>query len=172
MRLTALLFLAGFAACAPSAAQNTATDPEIVRSQIDSLDARFNRWANAGHADSIASHYFAPEAVVLIAGSPPIRGRDAIRDWFAGFDKIGIMRGHIQLSSIVVADSVATDIGQYTVEFRDRADTTKVVMSDRGNYATSFVRRDGEWRAIYDVSVSDVPVPTPTAPAPKSDARQ
>ena len=63
------------------------------------------------------------------------------------------------------ADSVASDIGQYSFEVRDKADTTKIVLSDHGNYATSFVRRNGEWRAIYDINVSEIPAPASRAPA-------
>jgi ketosteroid isomerase-like protein len=166
MRLTHLLFLAGIAACANTPASKSGNDHQDARSQIDSLDAQFNRWVVAGQVDSIMSRYYAPDAVLLVAGSPPLRGTDAIRAVYDSFNKMGHVRGRIQLSSLVAADSIATDVGTYSLEIRDRTDTSKVVMSDHGNYTTAFIRRNGEWRAIYDSNVSEVPPPTP--PATKS----
>jgi ketosteroid isomerase-like protein len=166
MRLPLLLFLAGLAACTGAPSSKSGTDPQGVRSQIDSLDAQFNRWVNAGQVDSIMSHYYAPDAVLLVAGSPPLRGSDAIRAVYEGFYAMGIVRGRIQLSSIITADSVAADMGNYTLEIRGKTDTTKVLMSDHGNYMTVFARRNGDWRAIYDSNVSEFPAPTtPTTPA-------
>jgi hypothetical protein len=39
-------------------------------------------------------------------------------------------------------------------------------MSDHGNYVTTFVRRNGQWRAIYDIATSEVPPPMPMPAQP------
>ena len=163
MRLPPLLFVAALMACSPTPPSTPATDVQVVRSQIDSLDARFNRWASTGQLDSIMTHYYAPDAIVVNAGVPPVRGREAIRAVYDGIFKTGNVRAHIGLTTILAADSIASDIGQYALEIRSKVDTAKVLMSDHGNYATTFVRRNGEWRALYDVTVSEVPMPA--APA-------
>src|SRR5205807_10366916 len=107
MRLGSLLCLAGLVACSAAPASKSGPDPLVVRAQLDSLDAQFNRWVSAGQVDSIVSRYYAPDAILLAAGSAPVRGTDAIRAVYEGFFKAGNVRGHIQLSSVFTADSIA-----------------------------------------------------------------
>ena len=165
MRFAPTVGFAALVACSSTASSKAGPDPQTVRAQIDSLDAKFNRWVVAGHVDSIVSDYYAPDAILLVAGSPPMRGTEAIRAVYDGFYKIGNVRGRIQLYSLLAADSIATDVGQYTMEIRDKSDSTKLLATDHGSYTTAFVRRNGEWRAIFDGTVSEVPALT----APSKD---
>ncbi len=165
MRLSSLLLLAGLAACAATPSQS-GSDPAAIRAQIDSLDSQFNRWINASQIDSIISGYYAPDAVLLQPGTPPARGADAIRAVYNGFTQMGIVHGQIKLTSISASDSLASDVGQYSFEIRDRSDSNKVLVTDRGNYLTTFVRRNGQWRALYDATLTEVPAAPAAAPAP------
>jgi hypothetical protein len=42
-----------------------------------------------------------------------------------------------------------------------------VLMSDHGNYVTTFVKRNGQWRSLHDVAVSEVPAAPAPPPAKK-----
>jgi len=164
MRACILLYAVSLLACSAAPPTNRATtDPQQTTSQLDSLDGRLNRWIVAGQVDSIISVYYAPDATLLVAGSSPIRGSSAIRAVYEGFYKLGMVRGQINRTSLIAADSVATDIGRYEMQIKDKADSTKVLATDRGSYLTAFVRRDGRWQAIYDANVSEMPpAPPPT----------
>src|SRR4051812_20135047 len=150
MRALCSLCFVFFTACNAAAPPSKAgPDVQEVSRQLDSLDARFNMWVAAGQVDSIVGVYYASDATLLVAGTGPVRGRDQIRAVYESFYKLGTVRGGIQRLDLRVADSVATDIGHFEVRILGKPDTAKVVMSDRGNYITSFVRRNGQWQAIY-----------------------
>lgn len=171
MRPSSLLLLAGLAACAATPPQS-GSDPAAIRAQIDSLDSQFNRWVNAGQIDSIISGYYAPDAVLLQPGTAPARGADAIRTVYNAFTQAGIVRGRIKLTAISGSDSLASDIGQYSFEIRDKSDSSKVLVADHGNYLTTFVRRNGQWRALYDATLTEVPAAPAAAPAPASGKKK
>lgn len=159
------VFLVLVLAACGTAPSKPASDPNLVRAQIDSLDANLIRWMTAGQADSIATGYFAEDATALPAEVGPIKGSTAIRALYDSFFKAGLVRGHITINSLFAADSVATDMGTYEFTALDRADTTKVLFVDSGNYVTSFVRRHDRWRAVYRVVVTAVPTLPPAAEA-------
>ncbi len=158
--LTALVIAAGIAACASA---GSTTDTAAIGKAIDALDANANRWFNTGAVDSIVTGYYTTDAIVIDPNAPAVKGSDAIRKDLAGEFAIGTLKLHFQRSTLVAADSLASDYGTYTLEIRDKKDSTKVLMSDRGSYVTTFVNRGGEWRAIYDITASELPA-APAAP--------
>jgi ketosteroid isomerase-like protein len=163
-RTVPVVVVAAVVACATSSAKSS--DPGAnARAEIDSLDARFNRWVTTNQLDSVIDRYYAPDAVLLLAGAPPARGADAIRKVYDGLMSAGAVRGGIKSSALVAADSIASDWGSYVLDIRAKNDSGKVIMADHGNYVTTFARRNGEWRAIYDINVTEIPAPAP-APAP------
>lgn len=168
MRLVALSLVVAVMACAAAPPATSSQDVATVRKQIDSLDALFNRLVAENKADSVVSQYYWPDAVTMNAGAPPARGPQAIRAAYDQFMSMGRVTAHIQATSLVAADSVASDVGQYRLEVRSSADTSKVLMSDHGNYVTTFLRRNGQWRAIYDATMSEVAPPPPAHTASKS----
>ncbi|MEO7042462.1 MAG: hypothetical protein ABI035_09390 [Gemmatimonadaceae bacterium] len=82
----------------------------------------------------------------------------------------GPVRGKLTRQSLEIVDSFASEAGTYTIEILPKppADTSKPVMTDHGNYVTTFIKRNDEWRALYDITTSSVPLP---APAPANAAR-
>lgn len=160
----------GLAACAARPAAST-TDYAAIGQAIDSMDVAVQRWYNQGAVDSIVSGYFSNDAIVMNPGAAVAKGSDAVRASLTEMYKTVGIRLHFQRTDLVAADSVASDHGRYTLEIRDKADTSKVVMSDHGNYVTTFVKRNGQWRAIYDIATSEVPPPAP-APAQSSAGKK
>lgn len=165
MASAAAVFLA---ACAPTPPASS-TDYAAIGRTIDSMDVAVQRWYNQGMVDSIVSGYFAGDAIVMNPGSAVAKGSDAVRSSLTEMYKTAGIRLHFERTDLVAADSVASDHGQYQLEIRDKTDTSKILMNDHGNYVTTFVKRNGQWRAIYDIATSEVPPPPapPQSPAAK-----
>ena len=167
--LAGLAVVVGLAACAGT---GSSTDVAAIAKSIDSLDTNVQRWFNAGMTDSVVADYYTSDAVVMDSNSPADKGSDAIRSDLNGMYKTAVLRIHFERSSLVAADSLASDHGHYTLELRDKKDTSKVLMSDHGNYVTTFVKRNGQWRALYDISTTEIPLPAPAAPAKATAKRK
>jgi len=168
MRLSSLVMLSMVTACAAPGPSSSGTDVQAVRNAIDSLDQNVQRWFREEKVDSIVTGYYASDAIVMNPNAPAAKGTDAIRAQLAGYYAQSAVRLHFTMASLFVADSLASDQGSYTLEIRAKPDTTKVLMSDHGNYVTTFVKRNGQWRAVYDIATSEVPLPPPPAPAAKA----
>jgi hypothetical protein len=89
---------------------------------------------------------------------------------FDGMMSAGDFRIKLTRQSLKIADSLASEQGTYTLEMLPKppADTSKVLMTDHGSYVTTFINRNGEWRALYDVTASALPAPPAPAPAKPS----
>jgi ketosteroid isomerase-like protein len=165
MRPSCALVLLAVSGCGAKAPESAQTDVASIRQTIEAMDKAQERWIANEALDSTLTQYYAPDAVFLTANQPAAKGTEEIRKLLSGFMGTGKFHFHINTVSVEAADSVASEYGTYTLEIRAKApaDTTKVVATDRGNYVTTFVRRSGQWRAVYDISLSDVPVPPPSA---------
>jgi ketosteroid isomerase-like protein len=170
LSLASLAAAVGLAACAGIGSSNSSTDVAAIGRSIDSLDINVQRWFATGAVDSIVAGYYTSDAVFMNTGSPPSKGSEAIRKGLNDMYSTAGIRLHFQRSSLVAADSLASDQGHFTLEIRDKKDTAKVLMSDHGNYVTTFVKRNGQWRALYDIGTSEVPPPAP--PAAKSSSKK
>jgi ketosteroid isomerase-like protein len=76
-----------------------------------------------------------------------------------------------QASKVEVAKSgdVAYTLGSYTMAMTDPQ--TKHVGNDHGSYVTTYRKQaDGTWKAVADITTSEVPPPAP-APAPAARRR-
>jgi ketosteroid isomerase-like protein len=169
MHLSRSIVLASISALTACNASKPPVDVAAVRAAISTLDRNVERWAAIGAADSVASGYYAPDAALLGANAPVAKGTDAIQKVWASYFAMGLIRIHLQATELVVADSLAVDRGTYTLEVRAKppADTNNVLVADHGNYVTAFIQRGAKWLALYDISVTEVPLP-PAAPPAKA----
>ena len=80
-KTTALLAIALFvmAACARHAPSNLDTTAD--QTALRAADDTFERALHSGDVETVTSLY-AEDAVLLPAGAPPVRGREAIREFF------------------------------------------------------------------------------------------
>ncbi len=172
MRPFAFLVVPGVAllcACAPKAPAGP--DKQAIGKILDSLDAAQQGWFARGMIDSMVTGYYTPDAVLMQSNSAVLKGGDAIRAAFTEMIKTADIRLKITMASRQINDSLAVEQGQYTIEVRSKPDTAKVVGTDHGNYVTAFVNRNGQWRALYDISASEVPIPMP-APGPAATKKK
>lgn len=164
MRPLAFLVVPGVAllcACASKAPAPAGPDTQPIGKILDSLDAAQQGWFARGMIDSMVTGYYTPDAVLMQSNSAALKGGDAIRAAFTEMIKTADIRLKITMTSRRISDSLAVEQGQYTIEVRSKPDTAKVVGTDHGNYVTAFVNRNGQWRALYDISASEIPIPMP-----------
>ena len=126
--------------------KNPAFDPDrvgLVRVGVAKSNARFGQAVAAGDADAIAALYTS-NALIMPPDSPPIRGRDAIRDYFAGLLDAGVDGVDIETVELVRFDDTAVERAELTI----RAGGEVV---DRGKSLVVWGLMDGEWLFVRDM---------------------
>jgi uncharacterized protein (TIGR02246 family) len=144
------------AACAPSASR---TEPRVdspastamgspadsvVRQTIARIAREFPNHALARNADSAAA-WFAPDAIVLLNGVPPVKGRDAIRVMYDQFFQAMPIRGMtFTPEEITVSGDIAIETGSSTLTVGGPGQATPPSVA--GKYLAVWKRQpNGEW---------------------------
>ena len=158
-----VLFAVG---CTTMDAPDPTANIAAARTAIEALDAQAQHWMATGAVDSLVAGYYTADAVVMNPNQPPLIGAEAIRNSWNEMSKSALVRVELKLSRIYVADSMATTQGSYTFRLRPKppADTSNFMVSDRGNYVTTYLKRNGEWRAVLDIVTSEMPLPSAALP--------
>src|SRR5436309_13136140 len=78
---------AALPACRPAAPATPPDTSAAAKQPIDAANATWPRLTSTGHADSIADFY-AQNAIVLPPNMAPMRGRDAIRQFFGTLNTV------------------------------------------------------------------------------------
>jgi ketosteroid isomerase-like protein/quercetin dioxygenase-like cupin family protein len=162
MSITALfpLMAMALAAHAQTAAGQT-RDERAIRAASQA----WQRYVAAQNVDSIVALH-TPDAVVLFANAPVMKGSSAIRSGWSDIVKLPAFRVHWTPTWIDVASRrVATEYGTYTESY----DTPSGQTNDAGNYVTIWHKVNGEWRVALDAPVSTVPIPEVASVAPPMD---
>jgi ketosteroid isomerase-like protein len=153
--------------CAAKGTGSPAVDTASATSSIAALDANCERWIASASTDSLISGFYSNDASFMIDNAPAAVGPEGIRKAFNALFGGGPVRVKLTKQTLKIADSLASEQGTYTLTILPKApaDTTKPVTSDHGSYVTTYINRNGQWRALYDVAVSAVPLPM-QMPAP------
>jgi uncharacterized protein (TIGR02246 family) len=144
-----ILLLAGWAGTAGLAGCSRAAPATSDRKAVEATVSRYVEATNHGDAKALAALYD-DDAVLLPPDHQPIRGRDAIGEfWRQGTDE-GLQVTTLRLD---VGGGIGYIVGQYTLPETDEepADSGKTVMCLRR-------QRDGSWKVTADIwnsSVSD-----------------
>ncbi|MGH7605153.1 MAG: DUF4440 domain-containing protein [Gemmatimonadaceae bacterium] len=142
-----------------NAAAQTA-DQRAVRAASDA----WQRYVAAQNVDSIIALQ-TPEAVLMMANSPVLKGANAVGAGWADLVKLPGLSMHWMPERIdVLSPTSAMEYGTYT----DSYDGANGKISDSGNYVTLWHKVDGKWRVAYDVPVSTMPAAA-AAPAEATD---
>ncbi|WP_051979717.1 YybH family protein [Edaphobacter aggregans] len=138
-------------------------------SAVHATEAQWNQDYAARDLDKIMSHY-ADDAVLMVPGAHLSNGKAAIREGIKPMTADPAMELKFVTTRVEVAKSgdLAYTQGTYTLTLTDPQ--TKQVIHDRGNYVTTYRKEpDGTWKAVADISTSEVPPPAPApAPTPKA----
>jgi ketosteroid isomerase-like protein len=157
--LTGLLFIflmSLIIACNPIKTDQTASviDIEQIKNEIQAKENEYAETYNSGEMKKIG--YYADDATTFTQNSPPLVGKAAIIDYLkAGIDSLSISN-KISFETREVfpsndADQVV-EIGYYKV-----FDADSIVVNS-GNYMVLFVKRNGKYVSLRDMSASDMPV--------------
>ena len=158
MTKTTCLLLLGALGCVPPP-PGSARDAKLA---IDAANANWVRLTTSGHADSIAEFY-AQNAVLMPPNMAPMRGKEAIRAFFA-------TQNAVKPSLTVRADSVwasgtaAVEQGRWWRKWTG-APPPGMPAADSGKYLVRWVNEGGKWLMAQDIWNSDVAAPAPAAPA-------
>ena len=153
-------------AVAIALAAQTATAQTKDERAIRAASSAWQRYIAAQQVDSIAG-LFTPDAVIMFANSPVMKGTDQIRLQWADIVKIPAYKVHWTPTWVdVTGPTRATEYGTYSESY----DTPTGNTSDAGTYVTVWHKVNGKWRIALDAPVSTTPIPPPaTAAAPPMD---
>lgn len=141
----------------PAAASAASGDP--VKETIERHNANLVRWYAAGDIDSVVS-VFAEDAWQMPPNSPPLIGREAIREYWRQVVQWGQWTFELEAQDVQVSGAMAVERGKYVLEFTagPKAPPGMASFEDRGNYLVHWRQEsDGEWRIVADAPVSEVP---------------
>jgi ketosteroid isomerase-like protein len=129
-------------------------DKEQIKKEIQDKENEFAATYNAGEKKNIG--YYAEDAVTYAQNSQPYVGKEAIVDYLMSnldstdrSNKISYTTKEVFVSN---DGEQVVEIGYYTVV--DSANTPV----NTGNYMVLFVKRDGKYVSLRDMSASDMPV--------------
>jgi uncharacterized protein (TIGR02246 family) len=142
---------------------------DIEVTTIQGIESQWNLDYMSRDPEKLITHY-ADDAVLIVPGMPASNGKSAIHNSLKAMVADPALSVKFQPSRVEVAKSgdVAYTVGTYTITFTDPQ--TRQVIHDRGNYVTTYRKQpDGTWKAVADISTSEVPppAPQPTPPAAK-----
>ena len=141
-----------------------------AKQAIDGANAQWPRLTSTGHSDSIAEFY-AADAVVMPPNMATLRGKDAVRAFFATMNTID-PHPKITLRTVTVVSSgpVAVETGRWNWSFPTGAKLPPGMGAvDSGKYIVRWAQQNGHWVMADDIWNSDTPLPS--APPPPSPAR-
>ena len=129
-------------------------DVEQIKKEIQAKEDEFAATYNAGEAKKIG--YYADDAITFSQNSPPHVGKAAIVEYLmANLDSLNKANKISYTTKEVFVSNDANqvvEIGYYKVI---DANNTPV---NTGNYMVLFVKRDGKYVCLRDMSASDIPV--------------
>ncbi len=122
--------------------------------RIRQLDRQWVAAVSAKDAATIAEFY-APDARIMPANAPAVRGRAAIVEFWKRFLELpGVdLRFEPQVIKVAEAGDLAYDIGTYSLSYG----AAQARVQDRGKYLVVWERVSGEWKAMVDTFNSDLP---------------
>lgn len=145
-------------------AQTAAAQTKDERA-VRAASSAWQRYIAEQKVDSIVG-LFTPDAIVLFANTPVMKGQTALRSSWNDIVKLPGYKVHwIPTWVDVSSPTRATEYGTYTESY----DTPNGKLSDAGSYVTVWHKVNGKWRVALDAPVSTTPVPPPTAAAPPMD---
>jgi ketosteroid isomerase-like protein len=137
-----------------------------AKQAIDAANAIWPRLTAGGHADSIAEFYH-QNAVIMPPNMAPIRGRDAIRAFFATMNTMSSPPPVLTLraDSVWGSGPIAVEQGRWHFAWASGAKRPPgAPAADSGKYIVRWVQENGRWLMAQDIWNSDVALPLPQPP--------
>ena len=122
---------------------------------VAALARDFMTAASSGNVDGMMTTY-ASDAVLMPPNAPPQRGAAAIRQFWSGFVASGKVDLKLTDDNVLQSGNLATEAGRYDVTITPQGGAP---IHDNGKYVLTWQKRNGEWKAVYDIFNSDLPAP-------------
>jgi len=127
-------------------------DKEQIKQEIQAKENAFAELYNSGELKNIG--YYADDATTFFQNRAPLVGKDSIiaflkSDLISNSNKITFTTKEVFVSN---DGEQVVEVGYYSV-----ADSTNTPINS-GNYMSLFVKRDGKYVCLRDMSASDMPV--------------
>src|SRR5437879_4460514 len=138
-----------------------------AKQAIDAANAQWPRLTSSGHSDSIAQFY-AADAVIMPPNMASMKGKDAIRAFFATMNTMD-PKPTLTVRAVTVVGSgpVAVESGRWNWAYPAGAKLPPGMAAvDSGKYIVRWTEQNGKWVMVDDIWNSDSPLPTPPAPPP------
>ena len=164
--LLAVLFTLAFA-CKPA---DTSTS---AKQAIDAANAQWPRLTSTGHADSLAEFY-AADAVIMPPNMATMRGKDAIKTFFATLNTMNPKPTlTLHAERVVGSGGMAVETGRWLWTNPPGATLPPgMPAADSGKYIVRWEQQNGKWVMVEDIWNSDAPLPTMAPPPPPPAARR
>ena len=135
----------------PASAETAVVDNEQIKQEIQAKEDQFAATYNSGELRDIG--YYANDAISFYQGREPLAGKEAIveflkSDLVANTNKINFRTSEVFVSN---DGNQVVEIGYFKVV--DSANN----LINSGNYMSLFVKRDGKYVSMRDMSASDMP---------------
>jgi uncharacterized protein (TIGR02246 family) len=143
----------GVIAIAVSASAPTATGAAADKAALRAVDQTFMRAYWKGDLETVVALY-AEDAVLLPADAPEVKGRDAIRKYYAA-DMAGLKPGE---SGMIVesTEGVSGDLGWSSGRAKDTAADGRTTWN--GKFLSVSRKVNGKWLYVCDTWNSDGPL--------------
>lgn len=138
-----------------------------AKQAIDAANAQWPRLTSTGHADSLAE-FFADDAVIMPPNMAPLRGKEAIRTFFATINTMDPKPTLTLRAGTVVANGpVAVETGRWHWQNAPGAQLPPgMPAADSGKYIVRWAEQNGKWVMVDDIWNSDLPLPAAPVPPP------
>ena len=122
---------------------------------IRDANRRFVAAVKAGNAEQLVRDFYWPDAVVMAANAPAMRGVEQITSLWRGLLAGSNVEVTLTSDDVHQACDMATEIGHYDLTITPKAGGTSV--HDQGSYVVSWRKVDGRWKAFSDIFHSSLP---------------
>jgi ketosteroid isomerase-like protein len=130
---------------------------EELKKIINEKNARIAEFYHQGLADSVAS-FFADDAIQMAPNQKPSIGAENIKESWAQVMQFGIWTFSLIAEEVKSCGNIAVERGKYTLTFEPFENSPIPSQNDSGNYLVFWEKIDGEWKAVWDAPVSEVPI--------------
>jgi uncharacterized protein (TIGR02246 family) len=143
--------------------ESKAADTAKDVAALQAVDQAWAKAYNAGNAEGVASLYD-EQAVLLPPGSPAVKGRAAIKAFFAKDTAESQKAGVTFILDAKPAGGVSGDMGWQSGDFVVKDKSGKIV--DTGKYLSVSARKGGKWLYVRDTWNSDGAPSAPVSALP------
>ena len=160
MNLMVLLGLTSLGACTLSMGTPAHDDAAAVRAEVEAATAAFHEALRTDNAEALMA-FVADDVVMAPPGEVPIRGREAMRTWYAGFlSQYRTTSLVLAGKEVFVGDDWAVEFGSFEWGLAPVAGGEALV--DHGTYMQVWKRTpEGAWKFAREIWNSGAPAPTP-----------